>query len=322
LLIALGAGVLAAPFGSLAQQPPAKIARIGFLGAETSSDTASRIEAMRNGLRSLGYVEGKNIVIEFRWAEGKYERLRDLAADLVGLKVDILVTDGAKASLAAKQATATVPIVIANVSDPIALGLVSGLARPGGNITGSASFGPESGAKRLELLREFMPRIKLVGVLLNPGNPSSVPKLEALQTAATSLKVELYPAEVRAASEFDSVFVTLAKRRVEALIVDTDTLFVANGNAIASMATKRRLPSVGSAEFAEAGGMMGYGPNLLELFRRVGYFTDRILRGAKPGDLPIERAARFELVINTKTTKALRITIPKAILVRADRVIA
>lgn len=322
LLIALGAGALAAPFVSRAQQQPAKIARIGFLGAETSSDTASRIEAMRNGLRSFGYVEGKNIVIEFRWAEGKYERLRDLAADLVGLKVDILVTDGAKASLAAKQATATVPIVIANVSDPIALGLVSGLARPGGNITGSASFGPESGAKRLELLREFMPRIKLIGVLLNPGNPSSVPKLEALQTAATSLKVELYPAEVRAASAFDSVFVTLAKRRVEALIVDTDTLFVANGNAIASMATKGRLPSVGSAEFAEAGGMMGYGPNLLELFGRVGYFTDRILRGSKPGDLPIERATRFELVINTKTTKALGITIPKAILVRADRVIA
>ena len=321
LLIALGAGALAAPFGSFAQQQPAKIARIGFLGAETASDTASRIEAMRNGLRDLGYVEGKNIVIEFRWAEGKYDRLRDLAADLVGLKVDVLVTDGAKASLAAKNATAAVPIVIANVSDPVALGLVSSLARPGGNITGSASFGPETAAKRLELLREFMPRIKLAGVLLNPGNPSSAPKLQAMQMAARSLKVELYPAEVRAPAEFDGVFATLAKRRVEAVIVDTDTLFVAHGKAIAVIATKGRLPSVGSAEFAEAGGMMGYGPNLLELFRRVAYFVDRILKGTKPGDLPIERATRFELVINMKTAKTFGIMIPKAILVRADRII-
>jgi ABC-type uncharacterized transport system substrate-binding protein len=322
LLIAFGAAALASPFASFAQQQPAKTVRIGFLGAETASETASRVEAMRNGLRDLRYVEGKNLVIEFRWAEGKYDRLRDLAADLVGLKIDVLVTDGAKASIAAKQATTTVPIVIGNVSDPIALGLVSGLARPGGNITGSASFGPESGAKRLELLREFMPRIRLVGVLLNPGNPSSVPKLEALQAAATAMKVDLYPAEVRKPNEFDGVFAALAKKRVEALIVDTDTLFVANGNAIAALATRVRLPTVGSAEFAEAGGMVGYGPNLLELFRRVGYFVDRILKGAKAGDLPIERATRFELVINTQTAKALGITIPQAILVRADRVIA
>ncbi|HKA45345.1 MAG TPA: ABC transporter substrate-binding protein [Burkholderiales bacterium] len=320
LLIALGAGALSAPFASLAQQQT-KVARIGFLGAETPSDTATRVEAMRSGLRDLGYVEVRNIVIEFRWAEGKYDRLRDLAAELVGLKVDVIVTDGAKAVLAAKQATTTVPIVIGNVSDPVALGLVSSLARPGGNITGSASFGPETVAKRLELLRQFMPHLRRVGALLNPGNPSSAPKLEAMQTAAKSLKVELYPAEVRASSEFDGVFASLAAKRVEAVIVDTDTLFVANGNAIAVIATKTRLPSAGSAEYAEAGGMLGYGPNLLELFRRAAYFIDRILKGARPGDLPIERASRFELVINVKTAKALGVTIPKAVLVRADRLI-
>jgi len=320
LLIALGAGALSAPFASLAQQQT-KVARIDFLGAETPSDTATRVEAMRSGLRDLGYVEVRNIVIEFRWAEGKYDRLRDLAAELVGLKVDVIVTDGAKAVLAAKQATTTVPIVIGNVSDPVALGLVSSLARPGGNITGSASFGPETVAKRLELLRQFMPHLRRVGALLNPGNPSSAPKLEAMQTAAKSLKVELYPAEVRASSEFDGVFASLAAKRVEAVIVDTDTLFVANGNAIAVIATKTRLPSAGSAEYAEAGGMLGYGPNLLELFRRAAYFIDRILKGARPGDLPIERASRFELVINVKTAKALGVTIPKAVLVRADRLI-
>jgi putative ABC transport system substrate-binding protein len=322
VVFALLAGALAAPLASFAQQPQEKVPRIGFLIAETLSGQASRVEALRAGLRDRGYVEGKNIAIEFRLAEGNYDRLPELAAELARLKVDVLVTFGIKALVAAKGATTTIPIVIpATSSDPVALGLVSSLARPGGNITGSTTFGPEIMAKRLELLKDAMPRITRVAVLVNPANSSFGPTFQQMDITAKALKLSLQPFEVRAPGEFASVFAAMAKGRVDAIVVQDDTMFGVNAKAIADLVAKKRLPSVGSKGFAEAGGAIGYGGTDAELYRRGAYFVDRILKGAKPGDLPIEQATRFELVINMKTAKALGIKIPQSILLRADKVI-
>lgn len=320
--MALLAGALAAPLASFAQQPQEKVPRIGFLIAETLSGQASRVEALRAGLRERGYVEGKNIAIEFRLAEGNYDRLPELAAELARLKVDVLVTFGIKALVAAKGATTTIPIVIPSTSsDPVALGLVSSLARPGGNITGSTTFGPEIMAKRLELLKDAMPRITRVAVLVNPANSSFGPTFQQMDITAKALKLSLQPFEVRAPGEFDSVFAAMAKGRVDAIVVQDDTMFAVNAKAIADLVAKKRLPSVGSKGFAEAGGTIGYGGIDADLYRRGAYFVDRILKGAKPGDLPIEQATRLELVINMKTAKALGIKIPQSILLRADKVI-
>ena len=310
-----------APILSFALQPP-QVARIGILGAETPSGQASRLEALLAGLRDLGYLEGRNIVIEFRWADGNYDRLTDLAGELVRLKVDVLVAFGIKALVAAKGATTTIPIVIPTTSsDPVALGLVSSLARPGGNITGSTTFGPEIMEKRLELLKDAMPRITRVAVLVNPANPSFGPTFQHMDITAKALKLSLQLFEVQAPGEFDSVFAAMAKGRVDAIAVQDDTMFGVNAKAIADLAAKKRLPSVGSEGFAEAGGAIGYGRTEAEMYRRGAYFVDRILKGAKPGDLPIEQATKFELVINMKTAKALGITIPQSILMRADKVI-
>ena len=320
LLIALGAGVLAAPLASFAQQQP-KVAQIGFLGAETASGRAIRVEALRAGLRDLGYVEGKNIVIEFRWAEGNYDRLPDLAAELARLKVDVLVADGSKAVFAAKRATTTIPVVMGISGDAVFFGLVTSLARPGGNITGTTLFSSELNGKRLELLKVAMPRITKVAFLLNSANPSSGPELQAMETTAKSLKLGLQPFEVRGPDEFDSAFAAMAKRRVDAIVVQSETMFTVNAKVIANLATKQRLPSIGYLNFAEAGGLIGYGSNPDEPFRRAAVFVDKILKGAKPGDLPVERATRFEMVINRKTAKALGLTISQELLLRADKVI-
>ena len=321
LLIALGAGALAAPFASFAQQQPAKVPRIGFLGASSASGIASRLEAFRAGLRDLGYEEGRNIFIDFRWAEGKYERLPGLAAELVRLNVDVLVSQGTPATLAAKRATTTIPIVMPAVGDAIATGIVASLARPGGNITGSTFFGPELNAKRLEFLKEALPRITHVAVLLNPDNPGVRPNLQAMELTAKLLNVRLQRFEVRGRDEFENAFSVMAKRRVEAIAIPEHSIFVANAGLIADLAAKQRLPSAGQKEFAEAGGMIGYGANFLELYRRAGYFVDKILKGAKPGDIPVERPTKFELVINLKTAKALGIKIPQSLLQRADKMI-
>ena len=316
-----GATLLARPLAGLAQQP-AKIARIGFLGLVSSTGWASRVEALRAGLRDLGYVEGKNIVIEFRWADGKYDRLPNLAAELVRLNVDVLVTAGTPGTRAAKRATSTIPVVMAVSGDAVATGLVASLARPGGNITGSTFFDPELTAKRLELLKEAMPRVAQVAALLNPDNPASIgPVLQAMQIAAKSMKVGLQQFEVLGPNEFDSAFAAMANRRVDAVAVLDDGVFLANARAIADVAAKNRLPLIGNKEFAEAGGLIGYGVNFLELWRRAAYFVDRILKGAKPGDLPVEQATKFELIINMKTARALGIKIPDSILVRANKVI-
>jgi len=321
LLISLGASALAAPLAAFAQQR-GKVWRIGFLGAASASSFAGRVEALRAGLRDLGYVEGKNLVIEFRWAEGKYERFPELAADLVRLKVDVIVTHGNPGIIAAKNATSTLPIVMAASADPVALGFVASLARPGGNVTGLTGIAPETVAKRLELLVDVFPRTKQVAVLFNPDNPGYIRLVfPVMEVAAASLKLGLQQFPVRGPGEFDSAFAAMAKIRVDAVVTTDDGVLAANFGAIAKLAAKMRLPSVGLPEFAEAGGLMAYGASRLESFRRAAYFVDRILKGAKPADLPVEQATRFETVLNQKTARALGIQFPQAVLARADRVI-
>jgi putative ABC transport system substrate-binding protein len=314
------ASALAAPRVLLAQQQR-PVPRIGFLLPEAPSDDASRTNALRAGLRDYGYVEGKNIAIEVRSADGKYDRLPELAAELVKLKVDVIVAFGSKAVSAATRATATIPIVDPSMGDPVASGLATSLARPGGNVTGLGQFSGEAGAKRLELLKEAVPRITRVAVLINPANTSSPQQVQAMRVTADALQLELQALEVRNAKEIGPTFAAMAQGRIEAIVVATDTLFRVNHIEIADRAARQRLPSTGSKEFAAAGGLIGYGPDPIELNRRAAYFVDRILKGAKPGDLPIEQATRLELVINLKTAKALGITIPQSVLVRANEVI-
>jgi len=319
----LALGLLAVPLGSFAQQQPPRIARIGFLGQTSASLSASviRVEALRTGLRDLGYVEGKTLTIEFRWAEGKHERLPELAAELVRLRVDVIVTQGTPGALAAKQATATIPVVMPVVADPVATRLVASLARPGGNITGGSWVSHEVSAKRLELLRDAFPRTKRVAVLINPGNPSNAPILQAMELAARSLKLEIPQFEARGPQEFESAFTAMAAKRVDAVTIIDDAVLIANAKAIANLAAKKRLPLMAFNETVEAGGLMAYGANFPEMWRRAASYVDKILKGTKPGELPIEQATKFELVINLKAAKALGLTIPQSLLQRADEVI-
>jgi putative ABC transport system substrate-binding protein len=316
----LGVTALATPLISLAQQPP-KVARIGLLVPESPSVDATRVDALRAGLRERGYVEGKNIVIDLRSAEGNYDRLPALAEEFVKVKVDVIVAFGGKAVSAATHATTTIPIVDPVMGDPVALGLSDSLARPGRNVTGSVQFSVEGGAKRLEFLKEAVPRVTRIGVLINPANAGSPLQVQALRTTANALKVGLQIIEVRNAKELGTTFEATERGRVEAIVVATDTLFRANAIEIADRAARRRLPSVGSTEFATAGGLIGYGPDALELYRHAAHFVDSIIKGAKPDDLPIERATKLKLVINAKTGKALGLAFPQSLLLRADEVI-
>jgi putative ABC transport system substrate-binding protein len=322
IVVAFGACALAQPVGLLAQQKQAKIHRIGLLGAETPEIQADRVEALRSGLRDLGYVEGKNIVIEQRWAGGNYDRLFGLALELAQLKPDVLVTFGQKAAIAGKGATTTVPIVVPASTDAVRTGLAATLSHPGGNITGSSFFGPELIVKRLELLKEIVPRIARAGVLLNPADTGDLVSREALNAAAKLLKLSVRSFEVRAATDFVGTFAAMVKERIEAVVVSTDTLFSTNHKAIGNLALMNRLPSVsGFKEFVEAGGLISYGVNLLGIYRHAAVFVDKILRGAKPGDIPFEQPTRFEMVVNMKTAKTLGIKIPNSILVRTTTVI-
>lgn len=321
LLIALGAGLLAPPSSAFAQQPPAKLHRIGFLGLTTAAGVASRFEALKTGLRELGYVEGRNLVIESRWAEGKYERLPDLAAELVRLKVDVLVTYSTPGTRAAKQATTTIPIVMATVGEAVATGLVPSLARPGGNITGVSFFGAEINAKRLELLKEALPRIRRVAVLFNPDNVAAKRELQVIGVTAGALKVELEQFAARSPGEFESAFAAMTRRRVEAVVINEDPMIVANARSLASLAARHRIASIGFSELAEDGGLMAYAANFPAMWRRSAYFVDRILKGADPGTLPIEQPTKFDLVINVRAAHALGVKIPQSLLLRADRVI-
>ncbi|MDX1376851.1 MAG: ABC transporter substrate-binding protein [Burkholderiales bacterium] len=316
-LLALGA----APLAAYAQQPRRGLPRIGFLISETLAGQASRVEALRAGLRELGYVEGETIAVDVRTADGEYDRLPALAQALVDRKVDVIVTFGVKAAVAAKRVTKTIPLVIPATADPIASGLVKSLARPDANITGSAIFGLELNAKRLALLKEVAPRIVRAGVLVNPVNASVEPSLKAMQPTGQTLGVELRVVEARTPGGIDSAFAKLAHDRADALVVQQDTLFAANHERIARLAAGAGIPSVGNKEYAEAGGLLGYGASDAALYRRGAYFVDRILKGARPADLPFERASEFELVVNMKAARALRLEVPRTVLLGADRVI-
>ena len=320
LIIALGASALAAPLPSFAQQP-VKIARIGFLGAASASGYAKQLDGFRLGLRDFGYMEGKNIVLEYRWAEGNYAQLAELAAELVRSKVDVIVTHGTPGTRAAKGATTTIPIVMAISGDAVATGLVVSLPRPGGNITGSTFFDPELSAKQIELLKEILPRITRVAVLVNPDNPVIGPMSKAIEITTKSLNLGLQQFAVRGPNEFENAFSAMVQKSVEAVAIQEDGMLNANVRTAGDLAMRKRLPLIGNTEVPRAGGVLGYGVNFPEVFRRAAYFVDKILKGAKPADLPVQQPTKFELVINLKTAKALGITIPQSLLSRADEVI-
>jgi putative ABC transport system substrate-binding protein len=321
-----GGLLLTAPLTAEAQQV-GKVWRIGMLWFGSSLEdlpVRMRFDAFYQGLRDQGYMEGRNVAFEHRYARGKYERFPDLAAELVRLKVDIIVTPGnTPATLAAKQATSTIPIVFMAAADPVALGFVASLAQPMGSITGVSSLiGPELVGKQLELLKEAVPKLSRVAVLNNPTRPDIRVFIGEAEVAARSLKVQLHIVEARGPAEFEGAFAAMTKERASAILVLADTIFLFNGRQLVDLAAKNRLPAMyGYRENVEAGGLMAYAPNLVELSRRASTYVDKILKGAKPADLPVEQPTKFELVINLKTAKALGLTIPQSLLLRADEVI-
>jgi putative ABC transport system substrate-binding protein len=318
---ALSAMLSALSFPVEAQQP-GKVPRIGFLGNSTATLEANLIAPFREGLRDLGYVEGKNIVIEWRWAEGKYERFPTLIAELIASKVDLIVTAGTPATVALKKATTTLPLVMIAVGDPVGSGLIASLAHPGGNLTGLTSISPELDGKRLELLREVVPKISHVAVLWNPTSPLQVAAERETQTAAHAMKIKVLSLGVQAEEQFDDAFATILRERPAALLVLADRLFLHHRARIMDFATKHHLPGVHAyVELVEAGGLMSYGPSYAGMHRRAAYFVDRILKGTKPADLPVEAPAKFELVVNLKAAKKIGLTIPQSVLYRADKVI-
>lgn len=296
--------------------------RVGLLIAETVAGQRQRIDALLAGLRELGYVDGASVAIEMRTANGNYDALPTLAAELARSGVDVIVAFGIKALVAARGATATLPIVIPSTSsDPVAMGLVPQLARQGSNITGSLAIGPQIMAKRLELLKEVVPQLARVVVLVNPANASFEPMAASLQVTAAALGVGLERQPVRSPERLPGAFDAVVKAGAGGVVLQDDTMFAVHAGRIASLALRRRLASVGSVAFAEAGGLLGYGASDLALYRRGAYFVDRILKGARPGDLPIEQASRFELVANARTSRDLGLPLPDRILLRSDRVI-
>ncbi len=316
----LGLSVLAAPLASEAQQTR-KIPRVGVLGGQSPEDSpAPPILALRQGLRELGYVEGQNIAIEWRWAHGKLERFPDLAAELVKLKVDIIVASTGPSVQAAQRATGTIPIVMGFVSDPVALGLVASLARPGGNITGLGVPTSEMVGKRLQLLQEIAPTVARIAILSDPSQPGT--DLRETEAAARALGVQRQVWQVRSDGELDRVFAAIARERAAGIVVLPSTVLYASRARIAQLAAKHRLPTSGwTRELSEAGCLMSYGANQHDIARRAASFVDKILKGAKPADLPVEQPTNFEFVINMKTAKALGLTIPPSLLGRADEVI-
>ena len=303
-------------------QQPAKVPRIGFLSSLSPAAVSVRMDAFRQGLRELGYVEGKNIVIESRWAEGKTERLPELAAELVRLKVDIIVTGGPAVNRFAKEATVTIPIVLAFDNDPVGNGFAASLARPGGNITGLSTQYPEISGKQLELLKEIVPRLSRVAVLGNsiqPGNPQA---LREVELAAKAFGVELQYLDVRGAKDIETAFRAASKGHADAVLVLASQLVTSHPKQFAELAAKSRLPAIyWSSEFVEAGGLMAYSVSIIDLFRRTATYVDKILKGAKPAELPVEQPTKFEFVINLKAAKQIGLTIPPNVLARADKVI-
>ena len=317
----LAGGLLAAPFAAEAQ--PAGTKRIGLL--ETSSPSPARVrlwETLRQRLRELGYLEGQNIAFESRFGEGKVDRLPGLAAALVALKVDVIVTSGTPASLAAKEATRTIPIVMAQLADPVGAGLVASLGRPGGNVTRLTTQDADLGGKRLEMLLQVVPKVSRFAVLVDETSPGSMLIARGTEVAAQSLGVQLQSLGVRGPEELDSAFSAMKEARAGALILESSSLLFTSRTRLADLALKNRLPTMfAQREYAEAGGLMAYSADFSDLFRRAATFVDKILKGAKPADLPVEQPTKFDFVINLKTAKALGLTIPPSLLGRADEVI-
>jgi putative tryptophan/tyrosine transport system substrate-binding protein len=322
--LTLSAMLFALSYSALAQQPK-QVSRIGYLSSSDPARESARSEAIRLALRELGYIQGQNIAIEYRYAQGKQERFPDLLAELVRLKVDVIVAAGGTRLIqAAKNATKTIPIVMAGAGiDPVEAGFVESIARPGGNVTGITNLGTELGGKRLELLKEAVPKIARVAVLYDPANPSNVIDVkEVLPVAARALGLTIQPWEVRTENDFDRVFAAMGKQRPDGLYLIGGNLMNVNQKQVVGFALKSRLPSTYYyREAVDAGGLMYYGADLVDVYRRVAYYVDRILKGAKPADLPVEQPTKFELVINLKTAKQIGLTIPQSVLYRADKVI-
>jgi putative tryptophan/tyrosine transport system substrate-binding protein len=316
----LGGAAAAWPVAARAQQP-AKIPTIGFLGAGTSSSYGPWVAAFDKRLRELGWIEGRNVAMEHRWAEGRHERYTEIATEFARLKIDVIVTAGTAPVIAAKQATSVIPIVFATAGDPVGTGLVASLARPGGNVTGLSNQLPDAAGKRLEFLREIVPNLRRLAILTNIGSPIGVVETEQLQAAARAVGLEILPLEIRRAEDIAPRFEGL-EGRADALYVVSEPLMSSNRVRINTLALGARLPTLhGLREYVEAGGLMSYGPNVLDQFRRAADLVDKILRGAKPGDIPIEQPTKFDLVINLTTAKTLRLEVPAKLIALADEVI-
>jgi putative tryptophan/tyrosine transport system substrate-binding protein len=316
----LGGAAAAWPLAARAQQP-AKVHRIGFLGANTPSVQSHWTAAFVQRLRELGWIEGRNVAIEYRWAEAHFERSPEIIAEFVRLKVDVIVTHGTANVAAAKETTSVIPIVFAAVADPVGNNLVAGLARPGGNVTGLSAQIPDVAGKRLELLREIIPSLRRLAMMANGGNPAAMQDLREIQAIAGPLDLEVVARDVRHAGDMAPAFEAL-KGRAEALYVVTDPLFTTDRVRLNTLALSARLPAMhGTREQVDAGGLISYGSNQMDLFRRAGDYVDKILRGAKPANLPVEQPTKFDLIVNLKTAKALGLAIPPVLLGRADEVI-
>jgi putative ABC transport system substrate-binding protein len=319
--VALVGGAAALPFVARAQQR-ATVPRIGYLFSFTPAEGRHLWEACLRGLRELGYSEGQNIAVEPRFADGRHERLPALAEDLVRRKVDVIVSAATPASHAAKAATSTIPIVIVGVGEPVKAGLVASLARPGGNVTGLSLLTPELSGKRMELLREFVPKVARVGVLKNPENPVSAIFLEETQTAARNLGIELQSSNARNIAEIEQAFEQAAARRDDAIIVFDDPVLWSHRAKFVELAAAHRIPAMyGYRDFVDGGGLISYGPDRPDQYRRTAIFVDKIIKGAKPADLPVEQPTKFDLIFNRKTAKALGLEVPTSLLLRADEIV-
>ena len=320
LLVVLGAGAFAAPLASFAQQPPARIPRIGFL--EPLGRDYPGYLAFLQGMRELGYVEGKSIAIEARFAEGGLERLPALAEELVKFKLDVIVTQSTPGVRAVRQATTTTPIVMLAVGNPVGDGLVASLARPGGNITGLSNLASDISPKLLEMLKAVVPKLSRIAVLVNPANPQNARALKNFQAAAQQISVKILPIEARTPNDIESAFAAMARQRPGAIVVLGDPFFRRQAPQIGQLALRHKLPfASANRETIEAGGLLSYGANIPEIYGRAASYVDKILKGAKPADLPVEQPTKFELVINARTAKALGLTIPHSLLISADHVI-
>jgi putative ABC transport system substrate-binding protein len=320
-LLIFALGLLLAPFAAEAQSP-SKAHRIGFLWNASPSLTHHLLEAFRHGLYERGYMEGKDLTIENRYAEGNPDLLPGLAAELVGLQVEIIVTSGSQAIQAVKHATSTIPVVMAVSGDPVETGFVTSLARPGGNLTGLSLVAPELSGKRLELLKETVPAISHVAVLVNPANLLTAAQMRETQRAAQALQVQLHLVEVRGSQDLDNAFSAIRSMRADAIIMLLDPIFISQRTRMVELTATSRLPAMyGFREDAEGGALMAYGPNFPDMFRRAATYVDKILKGAKPADLPVEQPTKYELVLNLKTARALGLTFPPHLLVWADKVI-